>query len=52
MGDVKGDALVIAMYHNLAEVEAEKGGHTFCHVQTETSTNTLADGLAEVKARH
>lgn len=50
VGDVESEELVIAMHHSLAEVEAEKGGNTLRGLQTEASTNTLADSLAEVKA--
>ena len=50
VGDVESQALVIAMHHSLAKVEAEKGGNTLRGLKTEASTNTLADSLAEVKA--
>ena len=49
VGDLEGEALVITMHHSLAEVEAEKGGHTLRNVETEALTNTLSDSLAEVK---
>ena len=49
-GDVEAKALVIAMHHSLAEVEAETPGDTLHDVETEASADTLGDSLAEVKA--
>ena len=47
---MEGEALVISKYHSVAEKEAETPGDNLYDVETETSTDTLADRSAEVEA--
>ena len=42
-------ALVITMHYNLAQVQLQIPGETLRDVETDASTDTLPDALAEVK---
>ena len=52
MQDVEVKALVITMHYNLAQAQLQIPGETLRDVETDASTDTLSDALAEVKSKN